>query len=90
VHCNTTIADRHGVDAEGRPPMSQTCAGNQLAEGRGTAQASIARYPWHGLCEARGGHFGDRPNRSGDVGKSLEIMVNHGRDNKRVKERVDG
>src|SRR6266446_7562287 len=83
-------ADRDGVDAESRPVMTEARACDKLAEGRSGAQEGMARHPWHRLGECRGSQFGDRPNRSGDVRKRLEIMVNHGRDNKRVKERVNG
>jgi hypothetical protein len=83
-------ANRDGVDAESRPVMTEARARDKLAEGRSGAQESMARHPWHRQGERRGGHFGDRPNRSGDVRKSVEVMVNHGRDNKRMKERVDG
>ena len=90
AHHGLATADRHGVDAESRPVMTEAGARDKLAEGRSGAQESMARQPWRGLDECCGGQFGDRPNRSGDVRKSLEIVVNHGRDNKRVKERVDG
>jgi hypothetical protein len=83
-------ADRDGVDAESRPTVTEARTRDKLAEGRSGAQESMARHPWHRLGERCGGQFGYRPNRSGDVGKSLEIVVNHGRDNKRVKERVNG
>ena len=82
--------DRDCVDAESWSAMTETRARDKLADGRSGAQESMARHPWHRLDERRGGQLGDRPNRCGDVRKSLEIMVNHGRDNKRVKERVDG
>ena len=90
AYSSLAAADRDGVDAESRPVMTEARARDKLAEGRSGAQESMARHPGRRLGECRGSQFGDRPNRSCDVGKSLEIMVNHGRDNKRVKERVDG
>ena len=90
AYSSLAAADRDGVDAESRPMMTEARARDKLAEGGSGAQESMARHPWRRLGECRGSQFGDRPNRSCDVGKSLEIMVNHGRDNKRVKERVDG
>src|SRR3984893_13456276 len=70
--------DRDGGDAESWSAMTETRARDKLAEGRSGAQESMARHPGHRLGECRGSQFGDRPNRSCDVGKSLEIMVNHG------------